>query len=349
MNRPRNGATATALLSPALNLFRALEARGLDAAAVFRRAGCDPELLRVQETRVPNRVVRRLYEVAEEVTGDVCIGIDVGAQFRGVAMHALGHAWLASGTLSEAMLRITRYTRVLSEFWRADLRAEPDGVRFTVIYRDPGAYGPLSRHDAVLAATVKLARITYGDAFSPLEVTVERERPACAHRFEDWFRAPVVWRASAASLLFRREDLSRPLATANPGVAIASERIAADYAARLDRDDIRSRVKRELLGILQSGTPSQVKIARALGLSSRTLHRRLAESETSFAELLDETRRDLALEYLRRSDYAVGEVAYMLGFAETSSFNRAFRRWTQRSPSEFRRVPVEAAAGAGDA
>lgn len=339
MDRSRPGPGATALLSPALNLHRALAARGLDADALFRRAGCDPALLRVQEARVTNRAVRRLFEVAEEATGDPCIGIDVGAQFRGVAMHALGHAWLASGTLAEALRRVARYTRVLSEFWKAELAEEPAGVRFTIAYGDRDAYGPLSRHDAVLAATVKLARITYGDAFAPIEVSVERARPACAGRFEQWFRAPIAWGAAAPSLLLRREDLVLPLATANPGVAVAAERIAADYAARLDRDDVRARVKRELLGMLPSGAPSQARIARALALSPRTLHRRLADAGTSFVELLDETRRDLALEYLRRSDYAVGEVAYLVGFAETSSFNRAFRRWTGRSPSEFRRTP----------
>jgi len=344
MDPSKSGATATALLSPTLNVFRALEARGLDAAALFRRAGCDPDMLRVQETRVPNRLVRRLFEVAEEATGDPCIGIEVGAQVRGVALHALGHAWLASSTLSDAIVRIVRYTRVLTEFWRADLREEPRGVRFSVIPRDRDAFRPLSRHDAVLAGIVKLARITYGEAFAPLEVAVERDLPECASRFEEWFRAPIVWGAAAPSILFRREDLARPLATANPGVAVASERLAADYAARLDRDDIGTRVKRELLGVLPSGTPSQTRIARSLGLSSRTLHRRLAGASTSFADLLDETRRDLAAEYLRRSDYAVGEVAYLLGFAEISSFNRAFRRWTGQSPSEFRRMPAQSAA-----
>jgi AraC-like DNA-binding protein len=82
-----------------------------------------------------------------------------------------------------------------------------------------------------------------------------------------------------------------------------------------------------------------------VGLSARTLHRRLAEAGTSFEKLLDETRRELAAEYVRRTDYSVGEVAYLLGFAETSSFNRAFRRWTGKSPSEFRRAePTGAAA-----
>jgi AraC-like DNA-binding protein len=76
-------------------------------------------------------------------------------------------------------------------------------------------------------------------------------------------------------------------------------------------------------------------------MSTRTLHRRLYEEGTSFVDLLDETRRELAAGYIRRSDYSVGEVAYLLGFAETSSFNRAFRRWTGMSPSEYRRAGGE--------
>ena len=133
-------------------------------------------------------------------------------------------------------------------------------------------------------------------------------------------------------------DLARPLATTNPGVALASERLVTDYLARLDRDDVVAQVKRELLGFFPAGTPTQSTVARAVGLSARTLHRRLAEAGTSFEKLLDETRRELAAEYVRRTDYSVGEVAYLLGFAETSSFNRAFRRWNGKSPSEFRRA-----------
>lgn len=344
MDRFKSATTATALLTPALNLYRALEARGLDAAALFRRAGCDPDLLRVQETRITNRAMKRLWQLAEEETGDPCIGIDVGAQVRGVALHALGHAVLASATLADALTRTARYTRVLTEFWRAELRDEPEGVRFVVVYGDREAYGPLSRHDSVLAALVKLARITFGEAFAPLEVTVERTPPGCARRFEDWFRAPIVWGAPQPSIVYGREDLLRPLVTANAGVAVASERLAADYVARIDRDDFRWRVKRSLLGILPSGAPSQHEIARSLGVSSRTLHRRLAEAGTSFADLMDETRRELAVKYLRRNDYSVGEVAYLLGFAETSSFNRAFRRWNDQSPSEFRRAGSPGAA-----
>jgi AraC-like DNA-binding protein len=244
------------------------------------------------------------------------------------------------------MARLARYTRVLSDFWRAEIRDEPTGVRFVLLSPVAQDIKPLSRQDAVLSGIVKLCRITYGDAFAPLEVAVERERPSGAPRFEEWFRAPIVWSAPQPSLLCRREDLTRPLVTTNPDMVLASEKLVTDYLARLDRDDVVARVKRELLGFFPAGVPAQSAVARTLGLSARTLHRRLADAGTSFVDLLDETRRELATGYIQRTDYAVGEVAYLLGFAETSSFNRAFRRWTGKSPSEFRRTGIEPGAKA---
>jgi AraC-like DNA-binding protein len=341
MERSNSAARATVLLSQGVNVVRALEARGIDANALLRRAGCDPALFHVPETRVPDRVAQRLFELAEEATGDPSFGVDVGQQVRGVALHAVGYAWLASATLGNAMARLARYTRVLSDTWRAEVRDEPRGVRFLLVSPFAQDMRPPSRHDAILSGIVKLCRITYGDSFVPLEVAVKRERPSETRRFEEWFRAPIVWDAPEPGLLCRREDLERPLLTTNPDIALTSDKLVTDYLARLDRDDVVARVKRELLNSFPAGAPTQTAVARALGMSTRTLHRRLYEEGTSFVDLLDETRRELAAAYIRRSDYSVGEVAYLIGFAETSSFNRAFRRWTGMSPSEFRRAGSE--------
>ena len=289
MNRSNSLARSTALLSQGINVVRALEARGIDATALLRQVGCDPALFHVPETRVPNHVIQRAFELAEEARG----------------------------------------------------------LRFVVLYAAPRAIRPMSRQDAVLAGILQLCRITFGGTFVPLAATVVREPPADPRRFEDGFRAPIVWGAPQPSLLCRRENLARPLATTNPGVAVASEKHVADYLARLDRDDVVARVKRELLGYFPAGTSTQAAIARAVGLRARTLHRRLAEAGTAFEKLLDETRHELGAEYVRRTDYSVGEVAYLLGFAETSSFSRAFRRWTGKSPSEFRRAGTPAQTTAG--
>ena len=154
--------------------------------------------------------------------------------------------------------------------------------------------------------------------------------------FDEWFRSPIAWGAPRPSVVIRRDDLAQPLPTANPDVALANERVALEYLERLDRADVTAQVRRRILEQLPSGPPTQTEIARRLALSPRTLHRRLADTGTSFADLLDEMRRELAAGYLQRTEHSVAEVAYLLGFAEVSSFNRAFRRWTGKRPSEFR-------------
>lgn len=329
-------AFATALLSPGINLWRALEARGIDPAPIFRAAGIDPGALKVPGTRIPGRTAQRLLKLAEEATHDPALGIEVAKQMHGTAMHAVGYAWLSSATLGDACRRLARYMRVITELWTIRIEEEGRGVR--IAFRFRGSQPPaVWIHDWMTAGFVRLCRITYGEAFTPLEVALVRNVPDPRAPFDEWFRCPIVWGAERASVLVRREDLAQPLPTASPDVALANERVALEYLERLDRTDIVSQVRRRILELLPSGPPTQTEIARALALSPRTLHRRLAEAGTSFAGLLDDTRRELAGGYLQRSDYSIAEVAYLLGFAEVSSFNRAFRRWTGTPPSAVRR------------
>jgi len=341
-------AFATALLSPGINLWRALEARGMDPAPIFRAAGIDPAALKVPGTRVPARTSQRLLRLAEQAVGDPSLGIDVARQMHGTALHAVGYAWLSSATLGEACRRFARYMRVLTELWTMRIEEGSGGVRIAFLFA--GAQPPaVWVHDWLAAGFVRLCRITYGEAFTPLDVTVVRSAPDPRAPFDEWFRCPIVWGAARASVLCRHEDLAQPLPTANPDVALANERVALEYLERLDRSDIVAQVRRRILELLPSGPPTQMEIARALALSPRTLHRRLAEAGTSFAELLDNARRELAAGYLQRTDYSIAEVAYLVGFAEVSSFNRAFRRWTGKSPSAVRRGLESGGSGVPDA
>lgn len=332
------GAGGTALLSPAINLWRALEARGIDPAPIFRAAGIDPASLGVPGKRVTARTALRLQRVADEAVGDPALGLDVARQMQGTAMHALGYAWLASTTLGEAFHRLARYARVLSEAWSARIEESPGGVRISYVFRAEAARPPDWLHDWLAAGAVRLCRLTYGEAFAPLEVALVREQPAEVAPFDDWFRSPIVWRAPQASLLCRSEDLARALPTGNPEIATATERVALEYLARLDRTDMVAQVRSRIRDSLPSGVPSQAEVARALALSPRTLARRLEEAGTNFTALVDETRRALAEQYLQRTEFSVAEVAYLVGFAEASSFNRAFRRWTGRAPGDARRA-----------
>jgi AraC-like DNA-binding protein len=327
----------TVLVSGAISAWRALEARGVDPAAIFRAAGVDPALLKIPGKRAPVSAAVRLWRIVEDVVQDPCFGIDVATQVQGTGMHGLGYAWLSSHTLEEAFRRFARYSRVLTELWSLRIDDGAEGSRASFVFA-PGVPRPaLWLHDALAAGLVRLSRLAFGEAFIPLEVTLVRSAPDRVQPFSDWFRCPIQWGAEEASVLCRPEDLAQPLPASNPDVALANERVMLEYLERLDRVDIVAQVRRRMLELLPSGPPTQLEIARGLALSSRTLHRRLAGAGTSFAELLDDTRRGLAAGYLQRTDYSVAEVAYLVGFAEVSSFNRAFRRWTGRSPSAARR------------
>jgi AraC-like DNA-binding protein len=137
-------------------------------------------------------------------------------------------------------------------------------------------------------------------------------------------------------LVFDADSIERPLEGGNPELARYNDVIALQYLTRIERDDIQRRVRDVLLQRLEGSEPSQEEIAERLHMSARTLQRKLADSGTTYKEILDETRHALALAYLSAPQSSVNEVTYLLGFSSGSCFTRAFRRWTGQSPTSWR-------------
>lgn len=332
----------TALATSALALYRALEARGIDACALFRDAGFAPELLKEPERRVRSELIYRIWERALAETDDACIGLTLWPHLHPAVAHGLGYAWLASATLTDAMNRLIRYGRVINDVWRLSLYDEPEGVR--IMLRSQSQRAVLAQMiDGALAGIVAACRVSFGPDFAPLRVQFSHGEPACAQRFAEHFRAPVEFGAADNTLLCRRDDMLRRLPTANVDMALASDRVLTDYLARLDREDVQTQVRRAVIEALPSGTPTEAELAQALQMSHRTLQRRLAEAGTSFSTLLDEVRRELAMQHLGDLRKQVTQIAFLLGFAEVASFNRAFKRWTGRTPTEYRAAPLATA------
>ena len=135
--------------------------------------------------------------------------------------------------------------------------------------------------------------------------------------------------------------LEQKLEGANPELARHNDEIVVRYLAQMQKQNLRARVHAALIEQLPQGEPSQKKIAEALHMSPRNFQRKLAEEGTSYTGLLSDTRRDLALSYVRDASYTLGEITYLLGFSDASSFNRAFKRWTGQSPSAFRNAQAK--------
>lgn len=329
-------AQATTIASWAIVIWRALEARGVDPHAVFRQVGVDPARFHDENARYPISEMRRLWDGAVAATGDSCFGLDAGQYLHPTTFHALGYAWLASHTLREALERFVRYTRMVSTGLRMQLVLVADeveilwGLTASTIEVAPAAA------DAAFAALITMCRASCGEGFHPKRARLMHSLPPCPDRFEALVRAPVEFGAPDNAMVLDRAEVERLLPTGNFELARASDEVIVRYLAHLDRHEVAMQVKAQLVELLPSGRVTAKAVAQALNLSVRSLQRKLAEQHTNFAQLLEDTRRELARQYVGTSRLSVGEIAYLLGFADPANFTRAFRRWTGMSPSDFR-------------
>lgn len=328
--------TATSLSSWAKAIRKALDASGCDSRKLFAQAGLGFEVLEDPNARYPLAAGTRLWQLAVQETGDPCFGLTVARHTGLTTFHALGYSIVASHSLKEAFERVLRYFRIITDVADLELSLDGEQYRFVMHVPESGLQPADESVDAFVAVFVRMCRTLAGRELNPHKVMLRRPQPPRVDCFEREFRAPIEFGAARNALYFDREAFERPLEGANPELARHNDQIAVRYLAHLDRTNITARVHAVLIEQLPLGEPSEEKVAQALHMSSRSLQRKLAEQNTSYKALLADTRRDLALSYIGAPHYSINEITYLLGFADTSSFTRAFRRWTGVPPGEYR-------------
>ncbi len=326
-------------------LVRTLQARGCDADDLLRRAGLDPGMLKDPNGRVPVRNMARLWALAVRETGDPCLGLKAAAFVQPATFHGLGMALLASQNLGDALQRSARFSRIVSSAADVFIERVPQGVKQVMRWR---AEVPVVEEaiDLIMASTLKMGILLLAldpQAPRPVELRLRRAAtPAMRAEFDAYFRCPIWFEAEENSLLVPQDWIERPLPMANPQLARQNDLVVMDYLSRFDGARLAEKVRVELISRLPAGEPPRGEVAAALLLSEKTLQRRLRDEDTSYQQVLDELRRDLAQQYLREAPVSVCEVTFRLGFSDQSSFTRAFRRWTGLTPGEFRSQPAAA-------
>ena len=270
---------------------------------------------------------------------------------------AIGFSCMTSPTVAGAFAHLARYYGVLStaaRWWLVEERGRRGAGRRSAradqrlrleyeLQPLPGAATETGRALAIefaLAEVVHFARLFAAAPLEIVEVLLPHAAPeegAAAH--EAHFRAPVRWGEARAALVLERRVFDVPLSKADPALLAYFERqadaLAAAHAAD-EQQELSARVRRLLVDALPAGPPSAENVARRLGVSARSLRRRLGDEGTSFQALLESTRSELAQRHLRDPQLTVSEIAFLVGFSELSPFQRAFRRWTGMSPRDFR-------------
>lgn len=320
----------------ALLVAKALEADGHDSKSLFERAGLDPAKLKDPDARYPIEGMARLWRLAAQVSGDPYFGLKTASYWHPTTLNALGYSWMASDSLRDAMVRMARYGRLVTTVAEMTLDEYEDHFTFSLRPRVPRSEVPNEAVDAGLATLVRMCRVSYGEDFHPLRVVTQRPPFDDPTRYQEYFCAPIEFSADTNILYFSKDSLDAHLPTANSRLARINDQVIAEYLAQFDKRSTATRVRAKLIDLLAAGNVTQQDVANSVHMSLRTLQRKLSEEKTSYKSLLDETRRELANQYLRQACLSVSEVTYLLGFSEPSNFARAFKRWTGHTPSEFR-------------
>ena len=308
---------------------------GIDPVPLYEAAGLDPASIGKAGVRYPFSALRRLWAEAMEATEDPCLGLVAGQHCRPTTMQILGFAWLASTTLERAMERWARYHRVASTAAAVEWREEEDYR----VYRLRAAVGlqnmPVVLGEAGLAAILTMCRRASYPDLAPVWVRLRRPDPGHHSRYVDFFRCPVSFSQPENAIALRMEDLERPLPAGNLDLARGADRLLDRMIAEVDEGETTSRVRELLVQHLSSGRLTEAKVASRLNRSTSSLQRDLRAEGTTFRQLLEGTRRDMAERLLTSESRSIGQTAFMLGYSDQSTFTRAFRRWHGISPGQF--------------
>lgn len=309
-----------------------------DRAALLRSAGVDPDGPIDPSHMVPDTEYYRFFErcAAADSEGRT-LPLRVGAAMRCDEYGAFGLAWKSASNLRGSYERAERYARALTSV--STYEVEPtDGGAFMHLHRDgERRFGMCLSNEATIASIVSISQQASSEEFRPLAVYFKHPAPDSTADHESHFRCPVSFASERDALLVSKETLSTPNKVGDADIVRFFDTLLEADVSKLDDDrSLGRRVQDRISRSLSEGVPSISDVARHLGMSGRTLQRRLSEQGHSYQKLVDETRRRLAQRFLRQTDYSLAEVAFMTGFAEQSSFTRAFKRWSGQAPRSYR-------------
>ena len=309
---------------------------GLDPVPVFAAAGVPIELPESPQLRYPASDMRKLWAVALEATGDEAIGLRTGLHARPTQFYAFGYSWLASSTLLGAMQRLCRYYQLMSTASvEIALRELPDAYALTAIFPEESKAPPKEGIDCGMTALLALCDAIVGETVAPKRIQLTCGPDVHPDAYREYLRAPIEFSAEVGAFYFDKELLNARLPGASPDIAKATDRIAEQYIDSLDPAKVASQVRRLLISLLPSGKADQELIAARLNRSSSTLQRQLQSEGLTYRNVLEDTRRSLAEDYLKGRKHSHAQIAYLLGFSDQSNFSRAFKRWTRLSPREY--------------
>lgn len=311
----------------------------VDARALLTSVGLDPDGAWDPKVMLADTAYYALIERMAGQMDVIDLPLRTGQSMRCDEYGALGLAWKAAPDLMGSVSRVARYARLWTSVVEYELRPA-DGAMLFILHRaGPRRLGLRLSNEATLASAVSISRQVSSGPFAPLEVHFKHPPPRTLDHHEAYFGAPVHFGSDLDALLIGHDALARPNLLGDEGITqFLVSHLDAELRQLGDDRSIEARTRDTIARSLSEGPPKMTDVARNLGMSVRSFHRRLADHGMSFQSLTEATQRELAEGLLRDERYSLAEIAFLTGFSEQSSFTRAFKRWVGRTPASYRKT-----------
>lgn len=309
-------------------LLHYAEQQGSDRSVLLEKAGLAEDIIADPDSRIPTKAMVRLWRTLIDELGDPVLGLNVGAGPNVTDFGLVGYVMRYSDTLLDAMSRLARYQRILSEAIRFTLTEQSNRYLLTWVMQ-PALLALRHPVESNVHLVIRAARELTGSDISPVSIELPTPPPISQSVYKKVLGCPVSFGCDRAAVFWKPEQMLLPTVAADDALAGYLDELANIAINPLDAglDSTTTAVRRTLWSLLPGGRPSIGRTAREMGISVRTLQRRLGDEGSSFSAVLDELRRDVTAELMSDSRQPVADVSFLLGYSEPSAFYRAYRRW----------------------
>ena len=319
-------------------ILAAADQMALPTTSLLRAMGLPATAINNADNRLTHRQFVALWHEISRRAQQPAVGLRLAELTRLETFNVTGYAMSHSPTLGTALRRLSRYGRLLYEGMSFRLTVGPETTALSYGVVNAALLLPIASIEWSLANIVLWAARSMGCRLPLTQVTWQQPAPVSRNAYRQFFQSELMFEAELNALVFPTIWLDQPLLNTDSGLCNLLDRYAESLLLALPESEsfitqLQHLIARELKG----REPKLDAIAAQLGYSPRTLQRKLQQANTSFQHLLDDIRKELALQHLKDTSLTTSEIALLLGFSENSAFNRAFRRWTTMTPGEYRK------------
>ncbi|WP_111895221.1 AraC family transcriptional regulator [Acinetobacter sp. MB5] len=317
--------------------YQALRRAGLSTEQILAKAGVEINQLETNQ-RTPVSAQNAFWLAAEQISHDPDIGLHLGEHLPLYRGQVIEHLFMSSENFGEGLRRALAYQRLISDAFQAQLVCE-DGQCYLTNGTQAHPNRLLNRHfsECAMSGVLRFFKFLTEGQFQPLFIDFDFHEGAASEEYFRVYECPVSLGQKETRLYFDPAILKHPLWQADPDLLQLHEQLANEKLQELARYDLVAEVRRVIGATLERGDTTLESVAAQLQITPRRLRTLLSDAETSFQQILSGYRCRLAKKLLANTHESIEKIVYLTGFAEPSTFYRAFKRWANETPIEYRK------------